>query len=340
MTTEHIDAGAGAVGLGATLAQLREAKGWSLADVSERLKFSPRQVESLEAERFDELPAGPVLRGFVRNYARILDTDPEALLNQLDALSPSKPLRVEPMPSLAAPVPKLRPARGGGSRSTGLFVGLVFVVLAVLAAAGWFAMGGHSFGEAPTVAQKPDSTSLAANAPAAPAGAATAAGAPGQAAPHGQDGAATRADTSGSGAAGPAAGDAPAAGGATATPPSAVAGSSAAAPASPPAPGAGVIPTAVQPSPPAVATSPADRQDAGLIRLKFKDASWVEVRQRDGRVLLSQLNPGDTEKTLAGQPPFKMVIGNAPAVQLEYKGAPVDLKPMTSRDNVARVTLN
>lgn len=331
MTTEHVDAGAGPLGLGATLARLREAKGWSLADVSERLKFSLRQVESLEAERFGELPVGPVLRGFVRNYARILETDAEPLLKQLDALSPAKPLRVEPAPSLAAPVPKLRPPRGAGSRSTGLFVGLVFGVLAVLAAAGWVTMSGHSWGEAPAAPPQSAAT-LASGAPASgaassgPAAGSDAAGAAPAAAP-------------GAGASpehAPAHGDAPGTAGG-ANPPLAVDTPSVAQSS---APGAGVIPTAVQPGTPAAAASPADRQDAGLIRLKFKDASWVEVRQRDGRVLLSQLNPGDTEKTLAGEPPFKMVIGNAPAVQLEYKGNPVDLKPLTSRDNVARVTLN
>jgi hypothetical protein len=34
------------------------------------------------------------------------------------------------------------------------------------------------------------------------------------------------------------------------------------------------------------------------------------------------------------------VIGNASAVVLDYKGKSIDLKPVTSGDNVARITLN
>ncbi len=96
------------------------------------------------------------------------------------------------------------------------------------------------------------------------------------------------------------------------------------------------------PSEPAeIAVAPAKAAARGkAIRLRFSDSAWVEVSQGDGSVLSSQLNGAGTEQNYDGKRPFKLVIGNAPAVSLEYNGKAVDLKPLTRADNVARVTLN
>jgi len=69
--------------VGQTLARLREARGWSVADVSVRLKFSERQIAALEIECWAELPQGLSLRGLIRNYAKLLDADADALLTAL-----------------------------------------------------------------------------------------------------------------------------------------------------------------------------------------------------------------------------------------------------------------
>lgn len=75
---------ASASGVGATLLSLREARGLSRGEVSGRLKFSSRQIEALETEQWDILPHGVPLRGFVKNYARFLEADVDALLVMLD----------------------------------------------------------------------------------------------------------------------------------------------------------------------------------------------------------------------------------------------------------------
>ena len=74
------------------------------------------------------------------------------------------------------------------------------------------------------------------------------------------------------------------------------------------------------------------------LALTYKDASWTEIRDRTGRVLLSRMNDGGQTQTVAGQPPFDLTIGNAADVTLRYNGKPVDLAPHT-RQNVARFTL-
>lgn len=129
-------------------------------------------------------------------------------------------------------------------------------------------------------------------------------------------------------------------------------------------------PPAAAPEPPAVAASPADPKAAtfasagpvplpettqragegaiaeprpplapgkGRIVLRFEKESWVEIKARNG-TLLSQLNPAGSEKTVEGDPPFQLTIGNAPSVQVTYNDQPVDLKPHFKVD-VARFTL-
>jgi cytoskeleton protein RodZ len=307
MTTES-DSRIGQQGLGATLRGLREEKGWSVFDVSERVKFAPRQIEALESERFDELPPGSVVRGLVRSYARVLEMDADRLLSMLDAVYAPEPMRMPP-PSLAAPLRRRAPAQAGGTRSAVLFVGLVVVALAVLAGAGWLTMNMGQWTRTtqpgtvppPGLAVPAQPAATAGDAVLPPAGAAIQPGA---------------------------AGGAP-----TGNAPSPVANPPAARP--PGAPSSAPVGAAVM----ATSARPAAADGTKLIRLNFRDASWVEVRQRNGNILFSQLSPAASEKTVAGEPPFSVVIGNAQAVRLEYAGAPVDLRPLTTRDNVARVTL-
>lgn len=94
------------------------------------------------------------------------------------------------------------------------------------------------------------------------------------------------------------------------------------------------------PAPASTAVTPAPLLAAESVRLTFREQSWVEVTQADGRVVHSQINEAGTEQRVEGKPPLRLVIGNASAVALDYKGKSIDLKPVTSSENVARITLN
>ena len=72
--------------------------------------------------------------------------------------------------------------------------------------------------------------------------------------------------------------------------------------------------------------------------LSFSEPSWVEVRDRTGQVVFSQLNPPGSRPEITGEPPFALVIGNASHVTLQYEGEAVDLSKR-SKDDVARLTL-
>jgi cytoskeleton protein RodZ len=104
--------------------------------------------------------------------------------------------------------------------------------------------------------------------------------------------------------------------------------------ASEPAPSVTIEPEASGTSAGAAATA----TDAPKLVLAFRDYSWTEVKDRNGRVLLFRMNSGGTTQSLAGAPPLDLVIGNAADVSVTYRGKPVDLAPHT-RQNVARLTL-
>jgi len=77
---------------------------------------------------------------------------------------------------------------------------------------------------------------------------------------------------------------------------------------------------------------------ANALVFSFSQPSWVEVRDRSGQIVFSQLSQAGSRREVSGQPPFSLVVGNASHVTLQYKGNPVDLSKR-SKDDVARLTL-
>lgn len=115
------------VQLGLLLRKAREARGLSIDDVVQALKFRARQIESLEADATPVVAGDVFTRGLVRSYARFLKLDPEPLLALLEAESP-----------LALPEVKA-PDNMGTAMPDGVwrkFPPLVLVSLALLLVAG------------------------------------------------------------------------------------------------------------------------------------------------------------------------------------------------------------
>src|SRR5918999_2269581 len=115
-------------GVGAALKQEREAAGLAIADVAERLKLLPRQVESLEHERFDRLPGPAITRGMVRNYARLLELDPEPLLERMVPRAEKAPERGQ----IAGRHREQPPSSSASRRSTLLYVGFSVALLVLV----------------------------------------------------------------------------------------------------------------------------------------------------------------------------------------------------------------
>ncbi|HYG32940.1 MAG TPA: RodZ domain-containing protein [Methylophilaceae bacterium] len=90
--------------LGQRLQEAREAQGLAVEDISNRLRLSARQVKALEEDDFTVLPEPMITRGFIRNYARLLELDPEPLLEAYRAQVPSEPPRAISIPSANIPI--------------------------------------------------------------------------------------------------------------------------------------------------------------------------------------------------------------------------------------------
>ena len=82
---------------GRMLAEARERLGLSVADVASQLRLSTRQIEALEADDCARLPGKTFLRGFIRNYAKLLQIDPEPLLSGYLEAQPKDQAIVVPM---------------------------------------------------------------------------------------------------------------------------------------------------------------------------------------------------------------------------------------------------
>ncbi|MGH8703488.1 MAG: RodZ domain-containing protein [Burkholderiales bacterium] len=96
---------AGSAAPNARLSQARQAQNLSTADVARHLKLSVWQVEALESGQYQQLPGKVFVRGFIRNYARLLKLDPEELVHAATGLRPQSELRPETPPSRDIPFP-------------------------------------------------------------------------------------------------------------------------------------------------------------------------------------------------------------------------------------------
>ncbi len=92
----------GAAVAGTLLRAGREAAGLSVAAVAQQLKLAPRQIAAIEDGDYTKLPGRTFIRGFVRNYARLLRLDSDAVLAALPAIAAAQS---PDFPSLA-PTPR------------------------------------------------------------------------------------------------------------------------------------------------------------------------------------------------------------------------------------------
>lgn len=78
---------------------------------------------------------------------------------------------------------------------------------------------------------------------------------------------------------------------------------------------------------------------AGVLQLSASALSWVEVRDRGGRILLSRNVLRGETIGVDGATPLRLTVGNAAVTRVVFRGKPVDLSA-GQRDNVARIELN
>lgn len=155
----------GNAGPGARLQAARETAGLSLDQVAQQLKLAPRQVRALEEEDFAQLPGRTFARGFVRNYARLLNLDAEDLLSQLPDAERTPALEAPALQSTGAMIAELPTASVAQPGLTRWLIPIVLAACVVGAAAyEWYRGGLAPQNDVPGVKPSPGASPPAAQA--------------------------------------------------------------------------------------------------------------------------------------------------------------------------------
>ncbi|MGE0625414.1 MAG: RodZ domain-containing protein [Pseudomonadales bacterium] len=316
-------------GPGADLKAARESLQVSIREVADALNLPARVIEALETDDYERLPPTVFTRGYLRSYARLLELPSDALLARYPEVTEEVEIASDTRTGTHAVV--------SGSRSLLLPVSIgVIVIVALLV---WLLRDD----DAPAPASRPS-----------PAVTAPETG-PQSPPPESMS---------------PEARSLPEPVIATGT--DSEIGGDAAAAAVVEAPQA-VEPESPTPEVPATVTPPTDEPAAaapivearepqtfvtpeaqpvtGVVRerritefgddqmmLRFTEDCWVEVKSLDGAGLYSDLNRAGATLVLTGRAPFRLLLGYAPGVSLEFNGEPVALSRY-SRNNVASLVL-
>jgi cytoskeleton protein RodZ len=112
---------------GKRLAEARQAQNQTTAEVARQLKLSVWQVEALESGRYEQLPGPMFVRGFIRNYARLLRLDPNELLDAAGETLPQQAPPRERPPSHDIPFPEQRKPRWPLAAAGLIVVGVLVV---------------------------------------------------------------------------------------------------------------------------------------------------------------------------------------------------------------------
>ena len=277
--------------VGQQLRAAREARGFSATEAARAIKLSLRQVEALEADDWSSLPCKTIIRGFVRNYARLLHLDPDPLMAALDGLQ----MPQSPELKMTVGTPVSMPQEGGVDRRDYARVLFGLIVLALAIAAYFFVPPALWHSALSAVKEAVISRSVPAEVAVSPPAVEAAAS-------HEASSATETAVTPGNAEA-----------------------------AAPP------IPTPISERGSAPISAPL-LSTSNVLKFSFAQPSWVEVRDRNGQVIFSQLSQAGSEREIQGEPPFSLVIGNSAHVTLLYRNKSVDLSKR-SKDDVARLTL-
>lgn len=114
--------------LGERLRELRVEKGLSVAEAASQLYLRAEAIEALERNDFNALPTETYVRGYLRNYAQLLEVPAESLLGLYAAkdkahpppapAAPSAETETPPEPAAAEPAAAPRPVKVIGAPET------------------------------------------------------------------------------------------------------------------------------------------------------------------------------------------------------------------------------
>jgi cytoskeleton protein RodZ len=302
------------VGLGARLCLAREKLGLTTRDVAAQMNLDPRHIEAIEREDFSSVAAPVFVRGYLRNYARLLNLPPDLIVQHYEGLA-----GVSPPPLKGFPIGDATPA-SEADRTVRWIIYAIVLGSAILAVVWWMTEGTFKFKEDDVVASLAAQASLQEPHPLETRAAATRPPIPPPAVVA-EMGPSTKPSTS----------VAPvdsASSIAAVSPPTTV---------SPPTSTAVQQAPAQQAEPAPVADSVAPKTRA--LSLSFSADSWVEITNGKGKRLFYDLAKHGSQQSFQDVvPPIQILLGNAPAVTVDYNGKRFD-HSRYNRNNVARFSL-
>ncbi len=299
-----IDSASVVQSVGHILRRARVAKGMSIDDVSRQLRLSPQQIGAIEKEDFEKLPGHTFLRGFIRNYANLVQLDTVPLLQLL-------PESVRVISTYErTPFKNKQISFASNRESSGNNRLIIVIVLFVMILGAYFVFEGNNKksdnnfvnNEIKTDTEK---TSVEIQLPLS-ATTKNATNSQTNKIPEIND-PINREKNSGAG--------------------------------SDIKTEIITIPTENKPliqetGKPAVAPS-----DLGSLYFKFTADSWVKVVDGKGVSVFEQLKKGGSEQVIVGKRPLSIVVGNASGVNLTYNDTEIDISSYKKQDGTARFTL-
>lgn len=119
--------------VGTVLRARREQLGWSLDEVSKRLRIRQEFLNALEEGQIDKLPGIVYASGFLRAYAELLNLNTDEILQRFK----SENQQVDQKPDLLFPMPV---AQRGISLGVIILISAIIIVIAYI---GWYKMTNH-----------------------------------------------------------------------------------------------------------------------------------------------------------------------------------------------------
>ena len=307
---------------GGALRASREKQGLTTQEIASRLRLSSKQIEALEADNFAALPETTIVKGFIRNYAKVLKISAEPLLDAYNVIVPGKELQSITLKP-AANMKVTEYAKPNTKRYVLIGLAIFFGLGAWLFYQNYVQKPNPVMPTAELIEPSAKSSQIEALPEAALPAAerATNETVTQLTLPRSEPGSVT---------------DIATAGVATAvSPPPPVANQTV--PVTTPASN-----SPLAPQPPATQTVP-DQVDynAGMSNLEFNASqeTWISVTDATGKEIYNKILFAGNREVLQAKPPLNVVVGNALGATLSVNGKPLDLAPHT-RVNVAHVKLD
>ena len=318
--------------LTAILRRHREEHGLNVNQVAEALCLSPKVITALEAEKLDELPEPPYVRGYLRSFAKFTEVDPTEMINAYEKLRGAKPNELDYHFATPPATSQRRRGLSSGILKFGLLIvllGLLAILSMVPGVRDWASNTWSSFSQQSdpgfTATNQNDNPLLTGNIP--PPLPIDGDNTTGNTPVEGEAVSTEPNTTDGTGF--PSVSDAPVSADATTDASAEV---------------AAIDDKATEDSATPAATDEETEITADVpegsssLKLVFNDEVWMRIRDNDKKKLFEALSQKGDTKELVLPKPMTIRVGNAQSLELTVDGKPFDLAPFT-RGSVANFTI-